>query len=241
MTTKKIDYLKEDELLNSQKFVCISFVSPDGIKNCNVRALKIRGSYSTREEAEERAKELQKFDSDFHIFVGEVGKWLPFDPKPEEVKDEYYYEEELQKLMKGYKDNREQAQQVEKERKDGLIREAAVQDKKIRDTNTRDRLKQKLEHKKQQKMLEEERTNNTEISKNMESTVQEEEFTIPTELEQEFKAASKKTDPLEVKEKEVKETLIESQKELNDKEGELLDIDSKINKLKQLYKQANKK
>ena len=49
-------------------------LSPEGIRNCNVRGLKIRGVYNTQEEANKRAEYLQKIDPNFHVFVGEVGK-----------------------------------------------------------------------------------------------------------------------------------------------------------------------
>ena len=55
-----------------------------------VRGLKIRGSYSTREEAESRAKKLQKMDADHNIFVGQVGKWLPWDPSPSAIQEHEY-------------------------------------------------------------------------------------------------------------------------------------------------------
>ena len=74
---KEVDHLDEDPPLSNQKWVCVSFLSPEGIKNCKVRGLKIRGVYSTKEEADKRAQYLQKIDADFHVFVGEVGKWLP--------------------------------------------------------------------------------------------------------------------------------------------------------------------
>ena len=40
----------------------------------SMRGLKVRGTYSTKEEATARAKKLQTLDSNFHVFVGEVGK-----------------------------------------------------------------------------------------------------------------------------------------------------------------------
>jgi hypothetical protein len=72
-----------------------------------VRGLKIRGSYSQKEEAEARAKKLQRSDPLHNIFVGEVGKWLPWDPSPNDIKDQEYAEDELNTLMKKYKENEE--------------------------------------------------------------------------------------------------------------------------------------
>ena len=72
-----------------------------------VRGLKVRGSYGSQEEAAARAKKLQKSDGVHNIFVGEVGRWLPWDPAPNNVQDQEYAEDQLNTLMKSYKDNEE--------------------------------------------------------------------------------------------------------------------------------------
>ena len=138
-TEKKIDYLDEDTPISTQKWVCISFLSPEGIRNCKVRGLKFRGSYSTKEEANERASYLQKVDPDFHVFVGEIGKWLPWDPDPNSIEDQVYKEDELNKLMKNYKENLVRAKEVETERKNEMIQQAKQSNK------TTDKLKKKIE------------------------------------------------------------------------------------------------
>jgi len=83
-----------------------------------VRGLKIRGAYSTKEEADMRAKKLQKADPDHNIYVGQVGKWLPWDPKPSEVGEQEYAEEQLNTLMKKYKENEEQREQFTREQRE---------------------------------------------------------------------------------------------------------------------------
>lgn len=85
-----------------------------------VRGLKIRGSYSTKEEAESRAKKLQKMDPDHNIFVGQVGKWLPWDPAPSAIADHEYAEEQLNTLMKKYKENEEQRDVFNKEQRERI-------------------------------------------------------------------------------------------------------------------------
>jgi len=70
-----------------------------------VRGLKIRGAYDTYGEASNRAKVLQKMDPSFNVYVGQVGFWLPWDPAPSEVQASEYAEDELNTLMKNYKDN----------------------------------------------------------------------------------------------------------------------------------------
>ena len=77
----------------------------------SVRGLKVRGSYGSAEEATARAKKLQQQDGLHNIFVGEVGKWLPWDPSPNQVKEQEYAEDQLNTLMKAYKENEEAREQ----------------------------------------------------------------------------------------------------------------------------------
>jgi hypothetical protein len=55
-----------------------------------------------------RAKTLQKLDPDFNVYVGQVGFWLPWDPEPSEVPDQEYADDQLNQLMKKYKENESQ-------------------------------------------------------------------------------------------------------------------------------------
>ena len=71
----------------------------------NIRGLKVRGTYNTRDEAEKRAKKLQTVDSDFHVFVGQVGYWLPWDPCADQIEDESFVNSQLNDMMEKYKEN----------------------------------------------------------------------------------------------------------------------------------------
>jgi hypothetical protein len=151
----KIDFLSEDAPLNlqvtKQRYVCISFVSPEGIKNCNLRSLKIRGVFEEYEQAKNFAANLQKNDPAYHIFVGEMGKWLPWDPSPNSVKDQHYYEDQLQKLHKGYLENREKAKQAESDRKREMIERSVAEASSDRNKAAQDKLKHKFEESKLKK------------------------------------------------------------------------------------------
>ena len=70
-----------------------------------MHGLKVRGVYSNQEQANARAKALNKKDPYFNVYVADVGEWLPWDPEPEEVKDQEYQSDDLNKLMQSYKDN----------------------------------------------------------------------------------------------------------------------------------------
>jgi len=70
-----------------------------------VQGLKVRGVFDTYGEAVNRAKTLQKLDPSFNVYVGQVGFWLPWDPEPHTVADQEYADEQLNQLMKKYKEN----------------------------------------------------------------------------------------------------------------------------------------
>jgi hypothetical protein len=161
---QKIDRLTEDQPIPGQLWACISFLSPEGIRNCKVRGLKIRGVYGTKEEADKRAAFLQNEDGDFHVFVGEVGKWLPWDPDPSSAEDQVYKEEELQKLMESYQKNRERVKELEKERKDELTKTAKADNRKQEVVN---RLRKKLDDRKNKLESDDSKDNNKDINKDI--------------------------------------------------------------------------
>jgi hypothetical protein len=70
-----------------------------------VRGIKIRGTYSTIKEAQIRAKVLQRMDPSFHIFVGQVGYWLPWDPTADKIENQEYLNGQLNEIIKKYKSN----------------------------------------------------------------------------------------------------------------------------------------
>jgi hypothetical protein len=82
-----------------------------------VRGLKVRGVYDTYNEATNRAKTIQKLDPAFNVYVGQVGFWLPWDPEPSEVADQEYADDQLNQLMKKYKENETQREEFFEEMK----------------------------------------------------------------------------------------------------------------------------
>ena len=71
----------------------------------SMRGVKVRGVFGNTKEAELKAKKLQTKDKYHNIFMGEMGKWTPWDPSPNEVKDQEYNNDQLNTLMKKYKEN----------------------------------------------------------------------------------------------------------------------------------------
>lgn len=64
----------------------------------SVRGLKVRGVFSTQEEAEMKCKKLREVDPNHDIFVGPVGMWIPWDPDAYKTGRVEFMEEELNQL-----------------------------------------------------------------------------------------------------------------------------------------------
>jgi len=116
--------------------------------------VKIRGIYATREDANKRAKFLLSIDPDFHVFVGELGKWLGWDPDPNTIEDQEYSDKKLQKLVTDYKKNRSKAKVMEEERKREILEES-VKRETTKATRQQDRMKNKMEQNKMDRKLKE--------------------------------------------------------------------------------------
>lgn len=103
MASLEVDHIT----VPGQNFALISIVG----KNCNQKTesgesgLKIRGCFSTAEEAASWAKKLQKDDATFDIYVVDMYKWLLIPPKTEEIENTHYNEDKLEEMMQEYKKN----------------------------------------------------------------------------------------------------------------------------------------
>jgi hypothetical protein len=115
----KIKELYDDFLFTNKEKLEETFYIQNEFRT-SVRGLKIRGVYASNEEAVARSKKLQRNDTLHNIFVGEVGKWLPWDPAPSEVADQEYAEEKLNTLMKKYKENEDAREQYEREKRSNM-------------------------------------------------------------------------------------------------------------------------
>jgi hypothetical protein len=86
-----------------------------------MRGCKVRGVYSTEGEAVARAKRLQKSDPNFNIYMGLVGKWMAWEPDPNKVGTQEYANEQLNTLMKKYRENEEHREVFYNEQKKARI------------------------------------------------------------------------------------------------------------------------
>ena len=82
----------------------------------SIRGVKVRGVYGNPKEAELKAKKLQNKDKYHNIFLADVGKWTPWDPQPHEVTDQEYNNDQLNNLMRKYKENEDNREKFFDER-----------------------------------------------------------------------------------------------------------------------------
>jgi hypothetical protein len=97
----------------------------------STRGLKIRGTYSTQEEAELRCKLLREVDPNHNVYVGPVGMWMPWEPEAYKTGRVEYLEEELNQLMSEKNKNEECAKQEFEKRVVEAKRDAIKKNKKL--------------------------------------------------------------------------------------------------------------
>jgi hypothetical protein len=118
--TTTIQEAYETFLFKNKKKLEDAFFAKNDFRT-TVRGLKVRGVYDTYNEAVGRAKTLQKIDPSFNVYVGQVGFWLPWDPEPSDVADQEYADDQLNQLMKKYKENESQRDEFYEEMKRNRI------------------------------------------------------------------------------------------------------------------------
>jgi hypothetical protein len=216
------DYLFEDPPISNQKFACISIVTQKSVgenTEANIlRTIKIRGCYETEDEARKRAEFLSKSDPNkVSVFVGPVGKWLPFDDDPKYAKDQVYQEKRLNDMMKGYMESQEKAKEFHEQRKNEMILKT---------------LKENEEKQKRNKDRQERR----DAGETVDDEVEEKEFLTKQDPEQNFnKEVKKVTNKKELTEKENELKLKE--KDVKDNKSDLQQTREEYNK----YQQKNEK
>jgi hypothetical protein len=127
-----MDYNLATDVLKvpGQNWALVSFVSPtSNQKNTNI-GMKIRGVFDTRDEAVVHIKKLIKLDPVFDIFICDMYNWCLVPPDPEKIQDQQYQDEELNKIISGYRRNQIYAKEHFEERKRELLEQAAEEAKK---------------------------------------------------------------------------------------------------------------
>lgn len=121
---KEVNFLDPDPeryQTPGQKYALVSFVSPQSNQKYDKIAMKIRGVYSTLDEASARAKSLQKFDKIVDIYVVEMYQWVPVPPNPDDVQSQEYQDTMLNDIISGHAEQQELAAIEFEERKKEMI------------------------------------------------------------------------------------------------------------------------
>jgi hypothetical protein len=71
----------------------------------NVRGVKVRRVFGNLEEAQMYSKVLQRKYPRDNLYLGKVGCWLPWDPSEHMMPEVEYAEQELNEMMRKYKEN----------------------------------------------------------------------------------------------------------------------------------------
>jgi len=118
----EIDYLDEDVItVPGQTYALISCVGPSAAQRSDKVAIKIRGVFSNKEDAERHVKKLMAADNAFHIYLVETGKWLQMPPPTEDIDEQEYSEKFMNDLMKGYRQSQTEAKIHHEQRKRAIM------------------------------------------------------------------------------------------------------------------------
>lgn len=107
-----------------QAFACLSIIGPECPQKSDKFGIKIRGAFSTKDEAAAHAKRLQQEDPTFDIYVVDMYSWLLIPPDPTQIEDSHYTNDKLEELMEGYRKNQREAARMFEERKRDMIENA---------------------------------------------------------------------------------------------------------------------
>ena len=121
----------EDEFNTEQQF------------QTSTRGLKIRGVYSTQQEAELRCKLLREVDPNHNVYVGPVGMWMPWEPEAYKTGRVEYLEDELNQLM-NEKNKNEVAAKTQFEKRVLEAKKTAIEENKKLAKKTGNKLTQNI-------------------------------------------------------------------------------------------------
>ena len=249
------DYLEEDKPIPGQKYVCLSFISPEKVLDdkktfnfyhfmkkqmpeysktyaefkeelsffkedeeeklqesydklvdyqTNVRGVKVRGVYDNLRAANIRAKVLQKLDRSFHVYVGQVGFWLPWDPTANNVEDQEYAEPELNRLVKEYKENETKKDMFYDEQKRDKQKAAMEESIKLKE-------QQKIEMERIAKEQEEAQTERDAENEKLINELEESSESVEMRAEEEVNNVSIKTTPVSEQTKMSSENVVDEE------------------------------
>jgi len=125
---------KDDERVSGQNYALISIVSPESGQKAENICLKIKGVFSTLDEANKHAEMLQKLDATFDIFVVEMYSWLLVPPDPTLI-EQKHVDNKLNEIIGGHRENQLKAKEYFNERKRELMDNIVVENERRKEEN----------------------------------------------------------------------------------------------------------
>ena len=104
-----------------QLYACISIVGPETPQKSDQFGLMIYGTFSTRDEANNHAKRLQKEDATFDIYCVDLYKWLLIPPDNSKIDNVHYTDDKLEEIMTKYRENQAQGAKMFEDRKRDMM------------------------------------------------------------------------------------------------------------------------
>jgi hypothetical protein len=120
-TTNQDFSYKTTERLDNQNWFCVSFLVDD---SSSLVGIKISGAFEKEDEAQDFAKSLRDINDSVNVYVGQLYKWMPFNPTPdsEEAGESDYSNPQLNETMKEKKRNEQKAKIYHEFRKNEEIK-----------------------------------------------------------------------------------------------------------------------
>lgn len=102
----KITVLRDNPELCGKKFFLVSMISPDSTQKHNVHGFKIHDMCENEDEGKKLCEYYHKLDDDFDVYLGTVGKWLPWSFDPTQIPNAQYADDRLTDLIKGHREQK---------------------------------------------------------------------------------------------------------------------------------------
>lgn len=101
---KQVSFLEEDVVkVSGQRYTLLCVVNPDRIegmaKGSGVCAIKLRGSFDTKEQAQYQAKKVHEMDDSVDTYCVDMYSWLLLPPDNDKIGDVVYGETYLNNLF----------------------------------------------------------------------------------------------------------------------------------------------
>lgn len=112
LSYNEVEDMFESYLLRKMKTIYQQYDEENDFQT-SVRGVKLRGTYNTYKEADIRSKVLKRKDPNFETWIGQVGYWLPWEPRTDDNEvEEVFADNRLNNLMSKKKENTEEKEEV---------------------------------------------------------------------------------------------------------------------------------